>query len=65
MYGKVSPMKGVTGKLHPSYGKPSWIKGKHQSESTKLKISLSLKALNKTKITQRKRRYLCQVGINN
>ncbi len=34
-------------------------KGKHQSESTKLKISLSLKALNKTKITQRKRRGIC------
>lgn len=61
MYGKVNPMRGVTGKLHPSYGKPSWIKGKHQSESTKLKISLSLKALNKTKITQRKRRRIMRL----
>ena len=49
MYGKVSPMRGVTGKLHPAYGKPSWIKGKHQSESTKLKIRRIMRLRSKGK----------------
>lgn len=66
--GKLNPMYGVKGKLHPSYGKPgamkgkvSFMKGRVHTESTKTKISESLKKLHRTKLTERKKRRIMRL----
>jgi hypothetical protein len=66
--GKLNPMYGVKGELHPSYGKPgamkgkpSPMKGKVHRESSKCKISDSLKSLHRTKLTERKKRRIMRL----
>ena len=57
MYGKTGSMKHKFGSLHPAYGNKYRL-GKKHSKETKNKIGLSIKLLNRTKISGKKRRLI-------
>lgn len=57
MYGKTGPMKGIIGSLHPAYGNKYRL-GKKHSQEVKNKIGLSIKLLNRTKISNEKRKLI-------